>query len=153
VCVQSSGLLLLGAHNRADMEFSLGARSKSHVASPPSAPLATRWSCFTQYREVGRRPRIVIGRRHPMSRSLCLGGHQRWQQEAQAAPSRDHEHDQPWQWCEAHLNRHSQRQASGEAALKPLQDATIPLSWHANYRCFLHRQDIGWSRSCVLVPR
>jgi hypothetical protein len=29
--------------------------------------------------------------------------------------------------------------------------AANPSSWHANRHCFLHRQDIGWSRSRVPV--
>jgi hypothetical protein len=34
-----------------------------------------------------------------------------------------------------------------------IETAANPSMWRANCQCFLHQQDIGWSRSCVLVLR
>jgi hypothetical protein len=100
------------AHDMANITTSLRACLRSHTTSLPRALPTVRQPCFALHGEIGCQWR---------------------QQEVQIVPSRDYDHDQPqqwprmgggWFWCEAHLNRHVQRQASGEATYGPPQEAS-----------------------------
>jgi hypothetical protein len=71
------------------------ARSRSHVAMPPSAPVAMRWSCFALPREAGRQPRAATRRHHPTLPLTVPRRESKEQKVVQAVPSRDHDHDQP----------------------------------------------------------
>jgi hypothetical protein len=53
-----------GVHARVDKVTSSRTRSRSHVAPPPSTPLATRGTCFNVLSEAARRPQASTRRHH-----------------------------------------------------------------------------------------
>jgi hypothetical protein len=97
--------------NKADMVTSSGTHSRSRVSSPPSAPPSTRWSCFALPKEAGRRPRATTGRHCLTSPPTAPRRASKAEKEAQAMPSRDHDHVREQQRQGRRLSReaHSDR--------------------------------------------